>query len=147
MDATTLSPQALAQACAAAMWQNDQATQHLNMVLSKVDAGTASISMTVQKIMLNGHGSCHGGYLFTLADSCFAFACNTYNQRAVAQHCSITYLAPAFEHDELTATATEISRIGRSGIYDVIIRNQNNEHIAEFRGHSRTIKGTLLATE
>lgn len=147
MDVNTLSPQALAKACAAAMWDDDHATQHLNMQLLNVDAGTASISMSIQKSMLNGHGSCHGGYLFTLADSCFAFACNTYNQRTVAQHCSITYLAPVFEKDELTATASEVSRIGRSGIYDVIIRNQRDEHVAEFRGHSRTIKGSLLATD
>lgn len=144
MDITTLSPQALAKACAESMWADDPATQHLNMQLLGVDAGQASIRMIIQKNMLNGHGTCHGGYLFTLADSCFAFACNTYNQRTVAQHCSVTYLAPAFENDELTATANEVSRIGRSGIYDVVIRNQRGEHIAEFRGHSRTIKGLLL---
>lgn len=146
MDISSLSTHDLAKACAAAMWDDDPATQHLNMQLLHVDAGTASIRMTIQKNMLNGHGSCHGGYIFTLADSCFAFACNTYNQRTVAQHCSITYLAPVFENDELTATATEISRIGRSGIYDINIHNQKNEHVAEFRGHSRTIKGVLLAT-
>lgn len=144
MTPSALSPQELAQACAAAMLADDFATRDLAMQLLQVDAGQASISMPIQQKMLNGHGSCHGGYMFTLADSCFAFACNTYNQRTVAQHCSITYLAPAFENDELTATATEVSRVGRSGIYDVVIRNQRGEHIAEFRGHSRTIKGTLL---
>ena len=145
MDIDNLSPQALAQACAHAMWEHDHATQHLNMKLLSVDAGKVSINMSVQKFMLNGHGTCHGGYLFTLADSCFAFACNTYNQRTVAQHCSITYLAPVFEHDELTASAHEVSRADRSGIYDVVIRNQRNEHVVEFRGHSRTIKGLLLS--
>lgn len=144
MSTTTLSPQALAQACADAMWADDHATKHLSMELLSVAAGTASIRMRIAKHMLNGHGTCHGGYMFTLADSCFAFACNTYNQRTVAQQCSISYLAPAFEDDELTATAREVSRSGRSGIYDISIHNQRGEHIAEFRGLSRTIKGSLL---
>lgn len=144
MDVTTLSPTALAKACAEAMWEDDHATKHLNMQLLHVDAGVATISMRVEKHMLNGHGTCHGGYMFTLLDSCFAFACNTYNQRTVGQHCSITYMAPAFEHDELTATAREVSRVGRSGIYDISLHNQRGEHLAEFRGHSRTIKGSLL---
>jgi acyl-CoA thioesterase len=94
--------------------------------------------------MANGHATCHGGYIFTLADSAFAFACNTYDQRTVAQHVSITYIAPAFVGDRLAATAREVSRRGRGGIYDVRVTNQNDEQIAEFRGHSRTVKGTLL---
>lgn len=146
MDISTLSPQALARACAQAMWEDDRATQHLDMKLDleQIGPGTATIQMRIDASMLNGHRTCHGGYMFTLADSAFAFACNTYNQRAVAQHCSVSFLAPAFENDVLTATAREISRSGRSGIYDVVIRNQDGAHIAEFRGHARTIKGTLL---
>lgn len=139
-----LSPQALAEACADALWAGDQATQFLDMELSSVGPGTSCIKMTVKNTMCNGHGSCHGGYIFTLADSAFAFACNTYNQRAVAQHCNITYLNPAATADKLVATATEVSRQGRGGIYDIQVHNQDRVVIAEFRGHSRTIQGTLL---
>lgn len=140
----TLPPQALAEACAKAMWADDQASQKLGMALGRIAPGEAAMSFTVTNAMANGHATCHGGYIFTLADSAFAFACNTYDQRTVAQHVSITYIAPAFVGDRLTATAREISRRGRGGIYDVRVTNQNDEPIAEFRGHSRTVKGTLL---
>ena len=140
-----LSPQALAEACAKTLWDGDNATQFLDMALSDVKPGKCSLAMNVKSTMCNGHGSCHGGYIFTLADSAFAFACNTYNQRAVAQHCNITYLKAPAEGDRLMATATEISKQGRGGIYDVRVENQNGDIIAEFRGHSRTIKGTLLS--
>lgn len=144
MSAAGLSPQALAEACSRAMWDDDNATRHLGMELVSVAPGEAVIAMTVAETMTNGHGTCHGGYIFTLADSAFAFACNTYNQRTVAQHCSVTYIAPAFRGDRLTATAREASRRGRGGIYDIRITNQEGEHVAEFRGHSRTVKGTHL---
>ena len=140
----SLSAQALAEACAKAMWDEDNASRHLGMELLAVAPGEASLSMTVTESMTNGHGTCHGGYIFTLADSAFAFACNSYNQRTVAQHCSVTYIAPAFRGDRLTATAREVSRRGRGGIYDIAITNQHGEQIAEFRGHSRTVKGTHL---
>ncbi|MGO4339293.1 hydroxyphenylacetyl-CoA thioesterase PaaI [Labrys sp. KB_33_2] len=136
--------QELAKACADAMWEEDAATRHLGIAMERVAPGMAVLSMTVRPEMTNGHRTCHGGYIFALADSTFAFACNSYDQRTVAQHCSITYIAPAFAGDCLTATAREVSRRGRSGIYDINITNQNGDHIAEFRGHSRTIKGTLL---
>ena len=123
---------------------DDNATRHLGMELVSIAPGEAVIAMTVTDIMTNGHGTCHGGYIFTLADSAFAFACNSYNQRTVAQHCSVTYIAPAFGGDRLTATAREVSRRGRGGIYDIRIANQQGEHVAEFRGHARTIKGTHL---
>ncbi|MGN6777327.1 hydroxyphenylacetyl-CoA thioesterase PaaI [Rhizobium sp.] len=139
-----LSPQALAEACASAMWDEDNASRHLGMELLAVAPGKATLSMAITEAMTNGHRTCHGGYIFTLADSAFAFACNSYNQRTVAQHCSVTYIAPAFKGDLLTATAREVSRRGRGGIYDIAIINQEGEHIAEFRGHSRTVKGTLL---
>ena len=139
-----LTPEALAQACSDAMWADDNATQHLGIHRDHIGPGTATLSMTLTALMTNGHGMAHGGYIFTLADSAFAFACNTYNQRVVAQMASITFLAPAFEGDRLTATAREISRRGRGGIYDIRVTNQSGEQIAEFRGHSRTIKGTHL---
>lgn len=142
--AATLDPHQLAKACADAMWTGDHATQHFGMVLDRIDAGQATMSMTVQDWMTNGHATCHGGCIFTLADSAFAFACNSYNQNAVAQMASITFISPAFVGDRLSASAREISRKGRGGIYDITVTNQNGDHIAEFRGHSRTIKGTHL---
>ena len=138
----TLSPDALAQAATQAMWDGDNATQHLGMTLSDVSPGKATMAMTVRPEMTNGHKTCHGGYIFTLADSAFAFACNTYNQRAVAQMAQVSFLAPAFEGDTLTARASETWKQGRGGIYDVHVTNQNGDQIAEFRGHSRTVKGT-----
>ena len=137
-------PQEIARACADLMWAEDRASQGLGIHLDAVSPGAATLSMTVADHMTNGHGTCHGGYMFTLADSAFAFACNTYNQRTVAQHCSVTFIAPAFRGDRLTATAREVSRRGRGGIYDIRISNQEGEHVAEFRGHSRTVKGTHL---
>lgn len=139
-----MTPQELAEACASAMWNDDSASQRLNMSLGHIAPGQATLTMTITADMSNGHGNCHGGYMFTLADSAFAFACNTYNQLVVAQHCSVTYLAPGQIGDRLTATAVEVSRKGRSGIYDVRLTNQNGQHVVEFRGHSRTVKGTHL---
>ena len=102
--------------------------------------------MPVRPDMTNGLGICHGGFIITLADSAFAFACNTYNQRTVAQHCAVTFLQPGRWGDTLTAHAVERNLSGRSGIYDVTVRNGQGEVVAEFRGHSRTIPGTLLAS-
>lgn len=142
--ASDMTPQELAQASADAMWKNDHASQNLGMTLDHIAPGEATLSMTITEAMSNGQGNCHGGYMFTLADSAFAFACNSYNQLAVAQHCSISYLMPCRIGDRLTATATEVSRRGRSGIYDIRLTNQAGEHIGEFRGMSRTVKGTHL---
>ena len=139
-----MTPQELAEACAAAMWNGDSASQRLNMALDQIAPGHATLSMTVTQDMSNGHGNCHGGCIFTLADSAFAFACNSYNQLTVAQHCSVSYLVPVRIGDRLTAAAAEVSRSGRSGIYDIRITNQDGAHVAEFRGHARTVKGTHL---
>ncbi|QPC88252.1 hydroxyphenylacetyl-CoA thioesterase PaaI [Mesorhizobium sp. NBSH29] len=136
-----MTPEEIAQQSAKAMWEKDAATKWLGAVLDAVGPGTARMSMTVAPHHTNGHGICHGGFIFTLADSAFAFACNSYNQCAVAQHNTITYLAPAKLGDLLRATASEISRSGRSGLYDVTIRDQEGRKIAEFRGASRIIKG------
>lgn len=137
-----LSAQEIAEKSAATMWANDDASQGLGMEITSIAPGQATITMTVTKAMTNGHDTCHGGFIFSLADSAFAFACNSYNQNAVAQHCSISYLAPGFEGDILTAIAKENTVAGRSGLYDIRVENQKGEHIAEFRGHSRTIKGS-----
>jgi acyl-CoA thioesterase len=140
-------PHEIAAACAEAMWAEDQASQGLGMVVERVSPGEAVISMTVRADMTNGHGICHGGFIFTLADSAFAFACNTYNQRTVAQHCAVTFLQPGRRGDTLTAHAVERNRSGRSGIYDVTVRDGKGEVVAEIRGHSRTIAGALLASD
>ncbi len=129
------------------MWLEDRASQGLGMSLQRIAPGEAVISMTVRKEMTNGHGICHGGFIFTLADSTFAFACNTYDQRAVAQQCAVTFLQPVREGETLTAHAVQRTRAGRGGIYDVTVRDSSNEVIAEFRGHSRTISGRLLAQD
>ena len=139
-----MTPQDIAQGSARAMWNDDSTSQRLGMSLDHIAPGAATLTMTVTDQMTNGHGTCHGGYIFTLADSAFAFACNSYNQRAVAQQAAITYIAPAHLGDRLTAQAREVSRKGRGGIYDIRVTNQIGDHIAEFRGHSRTIKGTHL---
>ncbi len=147
LTAPAREPHELAQACARAMWAEDQASQGLGMEVERVCPGEAVLSMVIRPDMTNGHGICHGGFIFTLADSAFAFACNTYDQRTVAQHCAVTFLQPGRRGDKLTAHAIERSRTGRSGIYDVTVRNSRGEVVAEFRGHSRTIAGTLLAPD
>jgi acyl-CoA thioesterase len=136
---------ALARACADAMWAEDEASRGLGMRLVSVAPGRAELVMTVTDRMVNGHKNCHGGFIFTLADSAFAFASNTYDQRTVAQHCAVTFVAPGKLGDELTARAIEKQRSGRSGIYDITVTRQDGSVIAEFRGHSRTIEGSLLA--
>jgi acyl-CoA thioesterase len=139
-----MSSQRLARAAADAMWAQDKASRALGMAIAEIAPGAATLTMTVSETMVNGHGLCHGGYIFTLADSAFAFACNSHNQRAVAHHCAITYLAPGRLNDVLTASCREVSRAERSGVYDVTVTRQDGEVIAEFRGLSRTVKGTLV---
>ncbi len=140
----TLTAKERAQRSAAAMWEPDQASKWMGMSLVSVDEGRAVLSLEVQQHHCNGHGICHGGITFTLADSAFAFACNSRNQNTVAQSNTITYIAPGQAGDTLTATAREVSMTGRSGIYDVTVTNQTGQVIAEFRGLSRMIKGQLF---
>ena len=127
------------------MLELDHATRDLGMKLEHIALGTATLSMTVKPTMLNGHQTCHGGYIFTLADSAFAFACNTYNKVTVAAAADISFLLPVMQGETLTATAVEKHRAGRSGVYDVTVTNEKNQTIALFRGKSRTIsdKGPL----
>ncbi|TYC53127.1 hydroxyphenylacetyl-CoA thioesterase PaaI [Rhodobacterales bacterium] len=142
-----MTPQELAEACAKMMWADDRASQGLGISLEKVAPGKAVLTMTVADYMTNGHGNMHGGFMFALADSAFAFACNTYNQMTVAQHCSVTYIAPGSLGDVLTAEAREVSRKGRSGIYDICVTREDGTVLAEFRGHSRTINRTFLPVD
>jgi acyl-CoA thioesterase len=113
------------------------------MEILQIRPGEAVLAMTVKPHMVNGHGIAHGGFIFTLADSAFAFACNSRNERAVAAQCNVSFIKPGKLGDRLVATAREISRTGRSGIYDVRV-SVDETVIAEFRGHSRTIAGTWL---
>ena len=139
-----MTPLELARACTDAMWAEDAASRGLGMELVAVEPGHAVLAMTVTERMVNGHKLCHGGFIFTLADSAFAFACNTYNQRTVAQHCAITFLNAARLGDRLVARAVERQRMGRSGIYDITVTREEGFVIAEFRGHSRTIEGEIV---
>jgi len=139
-----MTPKERAEKTAAAMWSGDGASSWLGMELEEVDEGYARIGLTVQRHHTNGHNIGHGGVSFALADSSFAFACNSRNQSTVAQHAMINFLAPAYEGDRLTAEAREVSLTGRNGIYDVKVVNQKGEAIVEFRGMSRSIKGQLF---
>jgi acyl-CoA thioesterase len=140
---TTLDPQAVAEASAEAMWRNDAASQGLGMRLLRVAPGEAEIAMDIEPRMLNGHGSCHGGFLFALADSTFAFACNSFNRRTVAQACGITYLRPGKAGTTLTACARLSAQSGRSGVYEVRITDPDGEVVALFQGQSREIGGSV----
>jgi acyl-CoA thioesterase len=139
----TLSPDDLARACADAMWQDDDASKGLGMEIRQIKPGEATLTMTVQPQMVNGQGIAHGGFIFLLADSAFAFACNSHNERAVAAQCNISFIRPGKLGDLLIATAREISRTGRSGIYDVRV-TVDDTPIAELRGHSRTVGGAWV---
>jgi acyl-CoA thioesterase len=132
-----------ARRCAEAMWSEDHASRGLGMRLLDVGPGRARLSMTVRDDMANGHGIAHGGFVFTLADSAFAFACNSYDVRTVAQSCDILFVAPARAGDLLVADAIERHRYGRNGLYDIRI-SRDDDVVAEFRGRSRTIGGPVV---
>jgi len=121
------------------MWADDAASRDLGMVLDSVGPGRAVLSITVADSMVNGHGMCHGGFIFSLADSAFAFACNSHGDAAVAQHCAITFLRPGRRGERLTAEAIERVRAGRGGLYDVRVTGEDGTIVAELRGHSRLV--------
>jgi acyl-CoA thioesterase len=139
-----MDAQQIAQATCDAMWANDRASKALGMQVLAVGPGTATLCMTVREDMLNGHDICHGGLVSTLADSAFAFACNAYNETTVASGFDVNLLAAARLGDMLTATAHEVSKAGRTGVYDIAVRNQRGEPVAAFRGRSYTLKGKLV---
>jgi acyl-CoA thioesterase len=136
-------PQALAELAGRTMYERDPASQALGMTLDEIRPGYARMSMPVRDDMLNGHGSCHGGYIFMLADSAFAFACNSHNFNTVGAGCSIDYLAPGREGDLLTAQAQEQALLGKTGVYDIIVTNQEGRKIALFRGKSHRVSGMV----
>ncbi|HEK0907742.1 hydroxyphenylacetyl-CoA thioesterase PaaI [Pseudomonas parafulva] len=147
MTDTPRTPEALARACADAMYARDRATQGMGIELLEAGPGSAAVRMTVRADMIQGHGTCHGGFLFALADSAFAFACNSHDEATVALGCSIDYVAPALLGDQLTATAHELVRKGRTGLYDVRLENQRGELVALFHGKSYKLRGSVLTQE
>lgn len=144
-----MDPDDLARRCAAAMWEGDRASRDLGMSLDEVRAGFARLSMQVGEHMVNGHDLCHGGYMATLADSAFAFACNSYDVMTVAAGFDITFVAAVHLGDELVAEAQERLRVGRNGIYDVRVERRAPggavEVVAEMRGRSRELGTPILA--
>lgn len=139
--------QALAERAGKIMYDRDPASQGLGMSLDEIRPGYARMSMTVRPDMLNGHASCHGGFIFALADSAFAFACNSHNFVTVGASCTIDYLAPGREGDRLTAEAVEMSLAGKTGIYDIKVSNQEGKTIALFRGKSHRVSGHVVEPE
>jgi acyl-CoA thioesterase len=137
-------PDDLAAATASAMWARDRTAQALGMMVVSIRAGHATLSMPVREDMVNGHHICHGGMIFTLADTAFAYACNSYNQNTVASACQIDFIAPAHEGETLEAEATERSATGRTGVYDVTVRTNAGKIIALFRGKSHRIGGEVI---
>jgi acyl-CoA thioesterase len=143
-----LSPveaQALADATAEAMFSRDRAAQALGIKIVRVQPGASLLTMAVRSDMVNGHHICHGGMIFSLADTAFAYACNSYNKNTVASACHIDFLAPAKEGETLEAEAVEQSASGRTGVYDITVRNNHGKTIALFRGKSYRINGEVIA--
>jgi acyl-CoA thioesterase len=136
--------QELAAACAKKMLAEDGASNGLGMELVSVEPGRAVMTMKVRDDMVNGHGICHGGFIFTFADSTFAFACNTYNQLTVAASAEISFLSPVMAGEHLTARGEEIYRKGRNGIYDILVTRENGETVAAFRGKSRSLNNSII---
>lgn len=142
---TPAEAQALAEATAAAMWARDRAAQALGMKIVRVAPGRALLTMEVRSDMVNGHHICHGGMIFSLADTAFAYACNSYNRNTVASACHIDFLAPAKEGEMLEAEAVEQSLSGRTGVYDITVRTAHGRTVALFRGKSYRINGEVIA--
>jgi acyl-CoA thioesterase len=135
--------QQLAELAGKTMYERDPASQKLGMTLDQIRPGYARMSMRVREDMLNGHGTCHGGYIFMLADSAFAFACNSHNFNTVGAGCSIDYLSPGREGDLLTAEAVEQALSGKTGVYDIVVSNQEGRKVALFRGKSHRVSGMV----
>jgi len=134
----------IARQCRQIMWDNDLASQDLGIKVEVEEPGRATAEFEVRPRMVNGHDVCHGGYIFTLADTAFAFACNTYDRMTLAASASIEFVRPAKLGDRLVATATEAHRGGRTGVYDVIVTNQQDDTIAIFRGRSYSTREPMI---
>ena len=137
-------PQSLAELAGKTMYERDPASQALGMTLDAIRPGYARMRMRVREDMLNGHGTCHGGYIFMLADSAFAFACNSHNFNTVGAGCTIDYLAPGRAGDVLVAEAVEQALSGKTGVYDVVVTDQDGRKVALFRGKSHRVAGHVV---
>ena len=137
----------IAQRCCETMWRTDVASQDLGMQVEVAKPGCAIACFEVRANMVNGYGICHGGFIFALADSAFAFACNTYDRITVAAGASIDFVRPARRGDTLKAVAVEMSRGGRTGVYDVEVTNQREEVVAIFRGRSYATRESILQSD
>jgi acyl-CoA thioesterase len=146
-DGQDQNAQALAELAGRTMFERDPASQALGMVLAEIRPGYARMTMTVRADMLNGHATCHGGYIFMLADSAFAFACNSHNLSTVGAGCTIDYLAPGRAGDVLVAEAIEQALQGKTGVYDVTVKTADGRTIALFRGKSHRISGTVAPVD
>jgi len=146
-DGQDQNAQALAELAGRTMFERDPASQALGMLLAEIRPGYARMTMTVRADMLNGHATCHGGYIFMLADSAFAFACNSHNLSTVGAGCTIDYLAPGRAGDVLVAEATEQALQGKTGVYDVTVKTADGRTIALFRGKSHRISGTVAPVD
>jgi acyl-CoA thioesterase len=140
-EALALTPQAVAERVRDRMLRHDRASVALGMQVTAIGPGTATVTMTVRADMLNGFDICHGGIMTTLADTAFAFSCNSRNDATVASGLTVDFLAPAKEHDLLTAVAAEVSLAGRTGVYDVVVSRPDGQRVAVFRGRSYRLKG------
>ncbi|HKO08748.1 MAG TPA: hydroxyphenylacetyl-CoA thioesterase PaaI [Alphaproteobacteria bacterium] len=136
--------QRLADAVGKGMYARDRAAQALGIRLVEIRPGHALTRMSVRQDMVNGHDTCHGGLIFTLADAALGYSCNSHNRNAVAQHCTITFLKPAKLGEVLTAEATEQTLGGRNGVYDIKVTNERGELVALFRGNSRVVAGEVV---
>ncbi len=145
MSSTAPEAQRRAEQAAQALYERDRASQALGMRLLAVGPGWARVAMTVRPDMVNGHDLCHGGLVFALADSAFAFACNSHNENTVAAAAAIDFLAAARAGDELTAQASELWRTRRNGIYEIAVSNQRGERVALFRGRSYRTAGQVTS--
>ncbi|NHZ38738.1 hydroxyphenylacetyl-CoA thioesterase PaaI [Massilia aquatica] len=138
-----IDPQTLAELAGKTMFERDPASQALGMLLAEIRPGYARMTMPVRRDMLNGHQTCHGGYIFMLADSAFAFACNSHNLNTVGAGCTIDYLSPGREGHLLTAVAIEQALSGKTGVYDITVTNQDGRTVALFRGKSHRVTGNV----
>ncbi len=140
----TMTDEELAQACADSMYSRDSAARELGIKILSAGPGESRVTMNVEARMLNGHGVCHGGFIFALADTAFAYACNSRNSVNLAQSCSIDFISPALQGDVLTATADQHHQFSRTGLYDITVARVSGEVVARFRGRSYRVKGTIL---
>jgi acyl-CoA thioesterase len=147
MSVTAITPQQVAEAVRDAMWPDDHVSRALGMEVLAVGPGSAQMRMPVRRDMLNGHAICHGGLMTTLADSTFAYACNAYNEMTVASGFDVNIIASARLGDVLTATATEVAKTRRTGVYDIDVRDQDGKRIAAFRGRSMTLPERLIVPD